>query len=66
MAGEFSRVASDVELGRDVKIHSFVNLYGCRVGDETRIGAFVEIQRGASVGASPRCTWNLPNRPRWT
>jgi UDP-2-acetamido-3-amino-2,3-dideoxy-glucuronate N-acetyltransferase len=53
MAGEFSRVASDVELGRDVKIYSFVNLYGCRVGDETRIGTFVEIQKGASVGA--RC-----------
>jgi UDP-2-acetamido-3-amino-2,3-dideoxy-glucuronate N-acetyltransferase len=53
MAGEFSRVASDVELGRDVKIHGFVNLYGCRVGDETRIGTFVEIQKGASVGA--RC-----------
>ena len=53
MAGEFSRVASDVELGRDVKIFGFVNLYGCRVGDETRIGTFVEIQKGASVGA--RC-----------
>ena len=53
MAGEFCRVASDVELGRDVKIHAFVNLYGCRVGDETRIGTFVEIQKGARVGA--RC-----------
>jgi acetyltransferase-like isoleucine patch superfamily enzyme len=53
MAGEFCRVASDVELGRDVKIYAFVNLYGCRVGDETRIGTFVEIQKGASVGA--RC-----------
>ncbi|HJQ34105.1 MAG TPA: acyltransferase [Pyrinomonadaceae bacterium] len=53
MAGEFCRVASDVELGRDVKIHAFVNLYGCRVGDETRVGTFVEIQKGASVGA--RC-----------
>jgi acetyltransferase-like isoleucine patch superfamily enzyme len=53
MSSEFSRVASDVELGRDVKIHGFVNLYGCRVGDETRIGTFVEIQKGASVGA--RC-----------
>lgn len=50
---EFSRVAPDVELGRDVKIYGFVNLYGCRVGDETRIGTFVEIQKGASVGA--RC-----------
>ena len=53
MAGQFSVVAPDVELGRDVKIYAFVNLYGCRVGDETRIGTFVEIQRGASVGA--RC-----------
>jgi UDP-2-acetamido-3-amino-2,3-dideoxy-glucuronate N-acetyltransferase len=53
MAGEFSRVAADVVLGRDVKIYDFVNLYGCRVGDETRVGAFVEIQKGASVGA--RC-----------
>jgi UDP-2-acetamido-3-amino-2,3-dideoxy-glucuronate N-acetyltransferase len=53
MAGEFCRVAPDVELGRDVKIHAFVNLYGCRVGDETRIGTFVEIQKGARVGA--RC-----------
>ena len=53
MPGEFCRVASDVVLGRDVKIHAFVNLYGCRVGDETRIGTFVEIQKGAAVGA--RC-----------
>jgi len=53
MSGEFCRIASDVILGRDVQIHSFVNLYGCRVGDETRIGTFVEIQKGASVGA--RC-----------
>ena len=53
MAGQFSVVAPDVELGRDEKIYAFVNLYGCRVGDETRIGTFVEIQRGASVGA--RC-----------
>jgi UDP-2-acetamido-3-amino-2,3-dideoxy-glucuronate N-acetyltransferase len=53
MACEFCRVAPDVELGRDVKIHAFVNLYGCRVGDETRVGTFVEIQKGAQVGA--RC-----------
>ena len=53
MAGEFCRGAPDVELGRDVKIHAFVNLYGCRVGDETRVGTFVEIQKGARVGA--RC-----------
>lgn len=53
MPGEFCRVASDVLLGRDVKLYDFVNLYGCRVGDETRIGTFVEIQKGASIGA--RC-----------
>lgn len=46
----FSRIAADVELGRDVRIPGFVNLYGCRIGDETLIGTFVEIQRGAVVG----------------
>jgi acetyltransferase-like isoleucine patch superfamily enzyme len=53
MGPEFSRVAPDVRLGRDVKIHAFVNLYGCQIGDETRVGTFVEIQKGARVGA--RC-----------
>jgi acetyltransferase-like isoleucine patch superfamily enzyme len=43
-------IAPDVKLGRDVKIYDFVNLYGCEIGDETRIGTFVEIQRGAKVG----------------
>lgn len=52
-APEHSRIAPDVELGRDVSVHAFVNLYGCRIGDETRIGTFVEIQKGAVVGA--RC-----------
>ncbi len=46
------RIAPDVQLGKNVKIHAFVNLYGCRVGDNTRIGTFVEIQKGASVGRS--------------
>jgi UDP-2-acetamido-3-amino-2,3-dideoxy-glucuronate N-acetyltransferase len=46
-------IADDVELGEGVVVHSFVNLYGCRIGDGTRIGTFVEIQRGAVVGA--RC-----------
>ena len=50
---EFSAVAPDVRLGRDVRIHRFVNLYGCEIGDETRVGTFVEIQKGARVGA--RC-----------
>ena len=44
------RIARDVVLGKNVKIHSFVNLYGCRIGDETRIGAFVEVQKGATIG----------------
>jgi UDP-2-acetamido-3-amino-2,3-dideoxy-glucuronate N-acetyltransferase len=43
-------IAADVRLGRDVKIFDFVNLYGCEIGDETRIGTFVEIQRGAKIG----------------
>lgn len=46
-------IAADVKLGKDVKIHHFVNLYGCEVGDETRIGTFVEIQKGVRIGA--RC-----------
>jgi acetyltransferase-like isoleucine patch superfamily enzyme len=43
----------DVEFGEDVVVYAFTNLYGCRVGDGTRIGPFVEIQRGVSIGA--RC-----------
>lgn len=43
-------VAADVTLGDRVAIHGPVNLYGCEIGDDTRIGAFVEIQRGARVG----------------
>ena len=46
----FLRIAPDVRLGRNVSLYSFVNLYGCEIGDETRVGAFVEIQRGATVG----------------
>lgn len=52
-APPFSRIADDVELGLDVRLHGFVNLYGCRIGDGTRIGTFVEIQKGVTVGA--RC-----------
>ena len=47
------RIAPDVKLGENVKIFAFVNLYGCTIGDETLIGTFVEIQKGARVGA--RC-----------
>ena len=49
-AARFSRIASDVRLGEGVQIHDFVNLYGCTIGDGTRVGAFVEIQRNAVVG----------------
>ncbi len=45
-------IADDVELGRGVVIRDFVNLYGCAIGDNTRVGTFVEIQRGARVGRS--------------
>jgi UDP-2-acetamido-3-amino-2,3-dideoxy-glucuronate N-acetyltransferase len=47
---KFQSIAADVKLGRGVKIFDFVNLYGCEIGDESRIGTFVEIQRGATVG----------------
>jgi len=43
-------IASDVKLGRGVKINDFVNLYGCEIGDETKLGTFVEIQKGAKIG----------------
>ncbi len=46
------RLLADVQLGEGVQIFSFVNLYGCRIGDGTRIGTFVEIQRGATIGAA--------------
>src|SRR3989449_7996813 len=45
------RIAPDVVLGKDVVVRDFVNLYGCTIGDRTRIGAFVEIQKGARIGA---------------
>jgi acetyltransferase-like isoleucine patch superfamily enzyme len=43
-------IKDDVKLGKDVKLSTFINLYGCEIGDETKIGAFVEIQKNASVG----------------
>ena len=48
----FVNVADDVKLGKDVAIFEFVNLYGCEIGDESRIGPFVEIQSGVEIGAS--------------
>ncbi len=47
-----NRLIDDVEFGEDVFVHSFTNLYGCRIGDRTRIGTFVEVQRGAEIGAA--------------
>jgi acetyltransferase-like isoleucine patch superfamily enzyme len=44
------RVAPDVKLGRDVRLYAFVNLYGCEIGDESKIGTFVEIQKGVKIG----------------
>jgi UDP-2-acetamido-3-amino-2,3-dideoxy-glucuronate N-acetyltransferase len=44
------RIAPDVKLGRDVQLNSFINLYGCEIGDGTKIGPFVEIQKKASIG----------------
>jgi len=49
----FQLISPDVKLGKGVRIFGFVNLYGCEIGDETKIGAFVEIQKGVKVGA--RC-----------
>ncbi len=47
---KYQRIAADVKLGRDVRLAAFINLYGCEVGDETKIGAFVEVQKGVKIG----------------
>ena len=47
---EYCSIAPDVRLGKGVKLSKFINLYGCEIGDDTKIGAFVEIQKNASVG----------------
>jgi len=47
---EFVCIAPDVKLGKDVRLSKFINMYGCEVGDNTKIGAFVEIQKNAKVG----------------
>jgi acetyltransferase-like isoleucine patch superfamily enzyme len=44
------RIAPDVRLGRNVRIYSFTNLYGCEIGDDVKIGTFVEIQKGSKIG----------------
>jgi acetyltransferase-like isoleucine patch superfamily enzyme len=46
----YNRIAPNVKLGKDVRLFGFVNLYGCEIGDETKIGTFVEIQKGVKVG----------------
>src|SRR5215469_14027164 len=51
--GSYLCVAADVKLGRDVKLSRFINLYGCEIGDETKIGAYVEVQKNAKIGT--RC-----------
>ena len=51
--GALQSISPDVKLGRDVRIFKFVNLYGCEIGDETKIGTFVEVQKGAKIGS--RC-----------
>src|SRR5467141_712789 len=47
---KYHSIAPDVQLGKDVKLSQFINLYGCQVGDNTKIGAFVEIQKNARIG----------------
>jgi acetyltransferase-like isoleucine patch superfamily enzyme len=47
---DFCRIAPDVKLGRDVKVFAFVNLYGCTIGDGSKIGTFVEIQKNSFIG----------------
>ena len=49
----FQKISPDVKLGRNVRIFNFTNLYGCEIGDDVKIGTFVEIQKGAKVGS--RC-----------
>jgi acetyltransferase-like isoleucine patch superfamily enzyme len=50
LAQDYICIGKNVTLGKDVKLSRFINLYGCQIGDETKIGAFVEIQKNASVG----------------
>ena len=51
VTADFARIASDVQLGQDVKVYAFVNLYGCEIGNESKIGTFVEIQKGVRIGS---------------
>src|SRR5450759_51483 len=47
---DLKKISSDVKLGKNVKIHDFTNLYGCEIGDNSKVGAFVEIQKNVKVG----------------
>ena len=47
---EFKHISADVKLGKDIKLCDFINLYGCEIGDHTKIGAFVEIQKNVKIG----------------
>jgi acetyltransferase-like isoleucine patch superfamily enzyme len=47
---EYCAITPNVKLGKDVKLSKFINLYGCEIGDDTKIGAFVEIQKNATIG----------------
>jgi UDP-2-acetamido-3-amino-2,3-dideoxy-glucuronate N-acetyltransferase len=47
---KYCLIAPDVKLGKNVKIYSFVNLYGCEIGDNTKLGTFVEVQKNATIG----------------
>lgn len=49
---KLSKIAADVKLGKGVKIYDFVNLYGCEIGDNSKIGTFVEIQKGSKIGSN--------------
>lgn len=51
VGGDYIRISPDVKLGEGVKIYAFVNLYGCEIGDDAKIGTFVEIQKGCKVGS---------------
>jgi len=50
MSNALQRIAPDVRLGNNVRVADFVNLYGCEIGDDSRVGPFVEIQKGARIG----------------
>jgi len=52
MKNKFNVISKDVEIGENVMIYNFVNLYGCKIGDNSKIGAFVEIQKGVKIGKS--------------